>query len=166
MRTVAGLTGAEQTIIDEGGYIIAAILPEITVDVAGQYELEAELAEEAPAGAELVWFAFPRDAEPSEDDKIADFYDEAGADTTVVPESHKVIVEPWFNPGVTYAPVIAVKAPEATNAKGTLEGVEEGQTVTETALEEAAAAPATETSDAAPVVLEAPVAVEEEAAAE
>ena len=60
--------------------------------------------------------------------KIADFFDIEGADTEVVPNDHIVIVYPWLREGVTYGPVIAVKAEDA----------ESGEAVTEGELEEAA----------------------------
>lgn len=97
-----------QAEIEGEGYIIAAILPEISVDVSGMYDLEAELCEDISAGAKLYWLAYP-DGEGSEDDTIAEFYDEAGAEVETVPESRKVVVSVWLNEGVKYAPVIAVK---------------------------------------------------------
>ena len=142
-RTESGLTQAERRALAEGGYIIAAILPEITTDASGQYDLDVVSLDEAAAeGAELVWFAFPRNAEKSEDDSIAEFYDEAGAEIYAVPESKRVVVSPWLEAEVTYAPVIAVKAPLAGDAKTSLDEAEEGDTVTEQAIEEAAETPA------------------------
>ena len=144
-RNDSALTQSELRKIAEGGYIIAAILPEITADDSGQYDLEAvSLDEKAPVDGELVWFAFPRNAEDSEDDLIAEFYDEAGAEVFAVPEGRVVVPAPWLEKDVTYAPVIAVKAPVAGNAKDSLDNAAEGDTVTEKALEEAAEAPAEE----------------------
>ena len=142
-RTESGLTQAERKALSEGGYIIAAILPEITTDESGQYDLDVVSLDEAAAeGAELVWFAFPRNAENTEDDSIAEFYDEAGAEIYAVPESKKVVVSPWLEAEVTYAPVIAVKAPLAGDAKTSLDEAEAGDTVTEQAIENAAETPA------------------------
>ena len=109
----------------------------MSVTADGQYDLDVELNENAPEGAELVWFAFPSTA--TTDDDIVDFYDEAGASVEGVPASHKIIASPWLNEGVTYAPVIAVKTVNAGGARDTLEGAEEGAVVTEEALETAAA---------------------------
>lgn len=137
-RTVDGLSAAERAAIEEAGYIIAAVLPETTVDISGQYDIELELIEAAPEGAELAYFAFPRDAEATEDDAIVDFFDEDGAETEVVPEGRKIVASPWFTAEKTYAPVIAVKADSAAGAKDDAENLEAGDVVTESALETAA----------------------------
>ena len=144
VRNESALTQNELRMISEGGYIIAAILPEITADESGQYDLDAVSLDEAvPEGYELVWFAFPRNAEDSEDDAICEFYDEAGAEIFAVPEGKAVVPAPWLDKDVTYAPVIAVRAPLAGDAKDSLDDAEAGDTVTEKALEEAVA-PVTE----------------------
>ena len=90
-------------------YIIVAVLPEVSVDVEGQYDFGVELGEYVPEGAKLFWFAF-HDGESSEDDEIADFYDENGKEIDSVPESRIITVSPWLNPGIIYRPVIAVEA--------------------------------------------------------
>ena len=137
-RTEAALTAAERAAIAAEGYMIAAVLPEVTVTEDGLYDLDvAELVAEAPEGAELVWFAFPRNAAASEDDEIAEFYDEAGAEIEVVPAERKVVPAAWFNADVTYAPVIAVKVPATEETKDTAEDVEAGDVVTLEALEAA-----------------------------
>ena len=106
-RSITSLTEDERRTIEAEGYEIAAVLPEISADVSGMYDLEAELGEKAEPGAELVWLAF---AEPkSEDDGIAEFFDEEGREVSGVPESRKVKVSVWLNEGTTYRPVIAVK---------------------------------------------------------
>ena len=147
-RGESALTEAERTALSEGGYIIAAILPEITTDESGQYDLDAvSLDEAAPEGYELAWFAFPRRAESSDDDSIAEFYDEAGAEVFAVPEGRKVIPSPWLEKEVTYAPVIAVKAPSTADAKTSFDHAAEGDTVTVKAIEEAAQKTAEESAD-------------------
>ena len=127
-RTVGMLTAGQAAVLDEGRFVIAAILPEISATTDGQYGLEVDLLETVKPGAKLYWFAFPKDAEDSEDDKIADFFDVEGKDTEVVPSDHVVIVYPWLRAGVTYGPVIAVKAEDA----------EEGEAVTQGELEKTA----------------------------
>ncbi|MBQ7593315.1 MAG: hypothetical protein IJU48_03045 [Synergistaceae bacterium] len=137
-RTEAALTAGERAAIAAEGYMIAAVLPEVTVTEDGLYDLDAvALVEEAPEGAELVWFAFPRNAAASEDDEIAEFYDEAGAEIEVVPAERKVVPAAWFNADVTYAPVIAVKVPATEETKDTAEDAEAGDVVTLEALEAA-----------------------------
>lgn len=135
-RTIDSLTAEQRAAIEEAGYKIIAVLPETTVDISGQYDLDTDLAEDAPEGAELAYFALPVEDETTEDDEIVDFYDEAGADISAVPENKKVIVSPWFTAEKTYAPVIAVKADEAAGAKDNAEDLKEGDIVTEQAIEE------------------------------
>ena len=110
-RTAADLTAEQQAFLAAKGYKVIAVLPEVTADADGQYDLdEAELDEDAPEDAKLIWIPFPKNAEPSEDDEIVDFYDEAGAPVEGVPASHKVIASPWLRENVTYEPVIAIEA--------------------------------------------------------
>ena len=104
-----GLTQSERDVLERGGYVAAAVLPEVSVTKSGMYDLDAEIFEEIPAGAEMLWLAFPVDSAGSEDDEIAEFFDEEGQDITGVPESRRVSVSVWLTEGVTYRPVIAVK---------------------------------------------------------
>ena len=108
-RTAEGLSASELEFIHGNGYTVAAVLPELSADVSGQYDIDVELDESAPTGAKLYWFAFPRNAEPSEDDEIIDFCDSNGEDTETVPENHIVVASPWLRENVIYAPVIMVK---------------------------------------------------------
>ena len=108
-RDSGSLTQDERDVLEREGYVVAAVLPEVSVTASGMYDLEAEIYEEIPAGAEMMWLAFPVEAEGSEDDEIAEFFDEDGQEITGVPESHKVNVSVWLNEGVTYRPIIAVK---------------------------------------------------------
>ena len=89
------------------GYIIAAVLPEVSVDVSGMYDFSAELSPDIEEGKELVWLA--GSSEKSEDDAIAEFWDEEGQEISAVPPSRRVSVSAWLNEGVIYRPVIAVK---------------------------------------------------------
>ena len=107
-RTLANLTAEQNAFFAKNGYTVVAVLPEITVEEDGQYDISAELDENAPEGAKLLWFAFPDKATHDED--IVDFYDEAGTPVEGVPASHKIIASPWLNAGVKYAPVIAIEA--------------------------------------------------------
>ena len=123
-RTAEGLTSAQRAAIEDKGYVIAAVLPEVEVeDASGAYVLEVgELDEAAATGAELVYFAFA--SKPTTDDEYAIFANaEDGAETTVIPENRKVTVEAWLNVGTKYAPVIAVKANAATAEAKTEEDV-------------------------------------------
>ena len=89
-------------------YIIAAVLPEIHVNKSGLYELEIELDENAQTNAKLFWLACPQNNNPSEDDEIAEFYNESGQEIFTVPENKLIIVSAWLNKDIIYAPVILV----------------------------------------------------------
>ncbi len=132
-RGADALTDAQRKALEDAGYVIAAVLPEITVTADGQYDIPVTLDEAAPVDGELAYFAFPVERE-STDDEIADFADTEGADITTVPEAREIVVTPWFNTGVTYAPVVAVKV-EATDAKDNADDAKAGDVVTEEALE-------------------------------
>ncbi|MBQ7578264.1 MAG: hypothetical protein IJT21_08375, partial [Synergistaceae bacterium] len=65
-RAESTLTAEQRALIESEGYMIAAILPEISATADGQYGLEVDLFAAAPAGAELKWLAFPQaPAQPS-----------------------------------------------------------------------------------------------------
>ena len=89
------------------GVIIVAELGEISCDMAGMYDFEIKLPDYVPEGSELVYFA--NSDKPSEDDDIAEFYDEAGVEISAVPENRRIIISIWLNAGTGYNPVIAVK---------------------------------------------------------
>ena len=95
--------------LDGEGYTIAAVLPELSADVSGMYDIDAELFENVPTGAKLYWFAYPESGKGSDDDDIAEFYDMDGAEIEAVPEDRNIIVSVWLTEGVKYTPVIAVK---------------------------------------------------------
>ncbi len=109
-RSAESLTDEEKAALSD--YVIAAVLPELSVVQDGQYDFEVDLDENVIAGAHLEWFAFPRTAAATEDDEIVDFATSKGEPTEVIPSDHFVIVSPWLTANVTYAPVIAVKAEE------------------------------------------------------
>ena len=90
-------------------YKIVAELPELSFDVSGQHDIDVFADESISAGKKLYWFALPQNSEPSSDDEIAEFYDESGKEIDSLPESHKFTVSAWFNEGITYKPVIAVR---------------------------------------------------------
>ena len=110
-----GITGGEIT--GESGitriagdeYMVAALLPPVSADESGMYDIDAVISDDVAVGLELVYFAFPEDGEKSEDDEIAEFYDDEGAEIETVPENRRVTVSAWFSAGRVYAPVIAVK---------------------------------------------------------
>ena len=89
-------------------YIVAAVLPEIHVTESGLYELEIELDESVKTDAKLFWLACPQNNEPSEDDSIAEFYDDTGEEIFTVPENHLITVSAWLNKDIIYTPIILV----------------------------------------------------------
>ena len=105
-KAISSKTEAE---LEAQGYLIAAVLPELSVNVSGMYDIDVELYDDIPEGAELVWLAFPEKGKESDDDEIAEFYDEDGKEITRVPKNLKITVAPWLNKGIKYSPVIAVK---------------------------------------------------------
>ena len=96
--------------INGRNYRVAGVLDVVIVDESGQHEFEVKLNQNIKAGTKLIWIANPINAEPSEDDEIADFYDETGQPIEGVPESYIVIVSPWLRAGVVYEPLIVVEA--------------------------------------------------------
>ena len=89
-----------------GGVI--AEFDNITVEKSGQYEFVIEL--DKNFDGELFWFANPVNAEATDDDFIADFYDgETGEEVFSVPESNLINVNAWLNAEIIYKPVLAVK---------------------------------------------------------
>ena len=91
----------------EGEYTVVAVLPAVSVDVSGMYEFSVTLDENAETDAKLLWIA--GSSEPSDDDSIAEFFDEDGKEIDAVPENRKVNVSAWLNAGRIYMPMIAVK---------------------------------------------------------
>ena len=101
-----------ETVWDEAygsseGYVIVAELGTISADEAGMYEFGFVIGDDVPEGLELLYIA--NSDNPSEDDEIAEFYDDTGTEISVVPESRNITVSVWLNEGVTYSPEIAVK---------------------------------------------------------
>ena len=94
---------------ENAGYLVAAVLPELTVNESGMHEIDISLDEDTPEGDELVWLAFAENGKESDDDEIAEFYNEEGEEITKVPASRKITVSAWLNKGVKYSPIIAVR---------------------------------------------------------
>ena len=61
------------------GCKIAARLPEISADIPGMYDFEITLSDDAQTGEELIYIA--NSSEPSDDDYIAEFYDDTGGNS-------------------------------------------------------------------------------------
>ena len=89
------------------GYIIAAEIGEVSCDVPGMYDFEVVLGDEIHEGAELAYSA--NSESPSDDDSIAEFYDESGNEISAVPENRRIILSIWLNEGVRYSPAVLVR---------------------------------------------------------
>ena len=96
----------ELTLANSDGYVVVAVLPEISVDVSGMYDFGIALSDDVPVGVELLYLA--NSDKPSADDEIAEFFDNTG-EISVVPESRRFSLSIWINEGVIYSPAIAVK---------------------------------------------------------
>ena len=111
VQEVTGVTGDSPQENQKSGvpeeYIVVAELGEISRDVAGMYDFEVELPDSVSAGSELIYIA--NSERPSDDDEIAEFFDDTGKEITAVPESRKITLSVWLNEGVVYSPAIAVK---------------------------------------------------------
>ena len=86
------------------GYVIAADMGTVSADEAGMHEFGVVLNDDAPVGWKLVYMAGSDD--PSDDDEIAEFYDETGEEITAVPENRLITISIWLNPGTVYKPQI------------------------------------------------------------
>ena len=86
---------------------IAAELGEISADNEGMYDFALTLSNDIPAGLELIYLA--NSDNPSDDDNIAEFFDDEGNEIYAVPEDRRIIISIWLNKGVIYSPAVAVK---------------------------------------------------------
>ncbi|MBR4196686.1 MAG: putative Ig domain-containing protein [Synergistaceae bacterium] len=91
-----------------GGYVIVGELGVISCDEEGLYEFGLTLSADAHEGDELIYIA--NSDNPSDDDDIAEFYDDTGAEILppLVPENRRITIGIWLNPDTIYNPVIAV----------------------------------------------------------
>ena len=96
-----------KTSFSTSDYVIAAVLPVVSVDVSGLYDFTVELSDETPEGAELIYMA--NSSQTSEDDEIVEFYDDDGEEISTVPEDRKITIAIWLNKDVIYSPVVVVK---------------------------------------------------------
>lgn len=108
-REISSLSAGTLKAISDDGLVIAAVLPEISAPYNGMYDLDVVISDDIDEGAELIYLAFPQNSEPSDDDKIAEFYDDEGIEIQTVPKNHKIRVSIWLRKDISYAPVVAVK---------------------------------------------------------
>ncbi len=90
-----------------GEYSIVAELGTISVDESGMYDFTVTLSDDSHTGKELLYLAGSN--EPSDDDTITEFYDEAGKEINCIPENRTITVSVWLKKGITYTPSLAVK---------------------------------------------------------
>ena len=113
-RGVSSLSAGQLAVVSNDRMMIAAILPEITVNVSDFYDFnEVKISSDVPVGAVLVWNPFARVSESeaivsdAEDNSGVQFMDEEGKEVTAVPEGRVIDVSAYLEGGMTYAPVIS-----------------------------------------------------------
>ena len=90
-----------------GEYSIVAEFGTISVDESGMYDFSVTLSDDSRTGKKLLYLAGSN--EPSEDDAIAEFYDDTGEEIDCVPENGIITVSVWLKKGIIYTPFLAVK---------------------------------------------------------
>lgn len=114
-RDASSLLDDERKAVSDDEAVVAAVLPEMSVNVSGTYLLGVDIDENVPTGAALALHLFPR---TSGNGKVAlsngendgTFFDDEGNEITTVPENHHVNVAVKLTAGITYAPVISAAA--------------------------------------------------------
>ncbi len=112
-RGVSSLTVGELSQIAEQNAMIAAILPEVSVNVSDMYTAETvgafanvKVSPDVPVGYALVWNGFVREESgAAEGDAV--FYGSDGVETDTVPANRTVNISAYLEAGKTYAPVIS-----------------------------------------------------------
>ena len=103
------LSAGALSLVSNDNFMIAAILPDIEVNESGLYEFAISLDERVPENSLMVWHSFPNGQEDDSNDDSAAFFDDDGSEIDSVPENYCVIISAWFEAGIIYKPVIAVK---------------------------------------------------------
>ncbi len=103
-RTVADLSEAD--LAEISGDLIAAVMPSLRVNEAGNYTFRLNIDEAVPVGYILVWHPFPRSGN---DGYGASFMDSSGNATTTVPSNRAVTVSVYLAQN-TYWPVVSARA--------------------------------------------------------
>ena len=123
-RNVSSLQDEEKKTVSDNNATVAAVLPEISVNVSGTYLLGVGIDANVPTGAALGLHLFPRTTSGkvavslgAEKDK-ATFFNDEGTEITTVPENHHVNVAVDLTAGVTYAPVITAVEASSTPDNG------------------------------------------------
>ena len=108
-RTVEDLS--EEDLAEISGDLIAAIMPSLRVNEAGNYSFRINIDEAVPVGYTLVWHSFPR---IGNDGYGASFTDSSGNTTTTVPSNRAVTVSVYLAQN-TYWPVVSAHASSGGN---------------------------------------------------
>ena len=123
-RNVSSLQDEEKKIVSDNNATVAAVLPEMSVNVSGTYLLAVGIDANVPTGAALGLHLFQRTTSgkvavslSGEKDK-ATFFNDEGTEITTVPENHHVNVAVDLTAGVTYAPVITAVEASSTPDNG------------------------------------------------
>ncbi|MBQ7193580.1 MAG: putative Ig domain-containing protein, partial [Synergistaceae bacterium] len=128
-RSVSSLSSGELATVSNDEMMIAAILPEITVNVSDIYDFnDIRIDSRVPNGAVMVWNSFARisgsEAELSNanDNSGVQFMDKNGKEISTVPEEHVIDVSVYLEGGYTYGPVISAYVSSDNEAVGTTSG--------------------------------------------
>ena len=114
-RTIDSLTAEELAETSNETHTIVAVLPTLTVNIAGTYEVVVELLSSAPVGQTLAWHPFPQNNGDASDVYFTDY---RGNPITTVPENRVVHVVAYFEID-TYRPVLTVTTASSNGNTGT-----------------------------------------------
>ena len=116
-RGFSSLSQAELSQVSNDKSKIAAVLPEITVNISDYYAFnDVKLDSGVPDSWVLAWNPFARDSvsevSASASDNEAVFTDSDGYEIKTVPADRIINVSAYLESGKTYAPVISANEPE------------------------------------------------------
>ncbi len=110
-RTTASIPQSILNSISNDKKMIAAILPEVTVNEYGLYVFEGvSLDSKVPEGWNLTWHSYPKDnlnSSEADENDTAEFFDDEGDTLSEVPENHNVNVSVGLDTGIYYPLIIA-----------------------------------------------------------
>ena len=121
-RNTSSLRDEEKKAVSDDNATVAAVLPEMSVNVSGTYLLGVDIDANVPTGATLSLHLFPRTAANGgvalSGETAGTFYDDEGTEITTVPSNHHVNVAVELTAGVTYAPVVTAVTSSNTPDSG------------------------------------------------
>lgn len=115
-RDISSLNASIIALLSSDKSVIAAVLPEVSVDHSGTYSFsDIQLYSNVTPKMTLVWNSFSRNMTASVaelttadgDEKLVEFYDNDNNTILTVPDDRLVNVNVYFESGKIYAPVIS-----------------------------------------------------------